>query len=51
MDRAREYNAKQSKSVTERQIPHNFTHLWNLRNKTNDQSGEKMSKTNQETDS
>ncbi|XP_077735111.1 uncharacterized protein LOC144301830 isoform X7 [Canis aureus] len=25
-----------SKSVRERQIPHDFTHMWNLRNKTNE---------------
>ena len=30
---AREYNAKQNKSVRERQIPYDFTHMWNLRNK------------------
>ena len=35
MDKAREYNAKQNKSIRERQIPYNFTHMWNLRNKTN----------------
>ena len=28
-----EYNAKQSKSVSERQIPGDFTYMWNLRNK------------------
>ena len=32
--RAREYNAKQSKQVLERQIPYDFTHMWNLGNKT-----------------
>ena len=37
VDGAREYNAKQNKSVRERQIPYDFTHLWNLRNKTNKQ--------------
>ena len=25
------------KSVRERQIPYDFTHMWNLRNKTNEQ--------------
>ena len=29
----RGYYAKQNKSVRERQIPHDFTHTWNLRNK------------------
>ena len=37
MDGAREYNAKWNKSVRERQIPYDFTHMWNLRNKTNEQ--------------
>ena len=36
-----EYNAKQCKSVKERQIPHDFTHMWNLRKKTNEQRGKK----------
>ena len=36
-----EYNAKQNKSVRERQIPYNFTHTWNLRTKTNEQRGKK----------
>ena len=31
MDGAREYNVKGNKS--EKQIPYNFTHSWNLRNK------------------
>ena len=30
------YYAKQNKSVWERQIPYDFTHLWNLRNKTDE---------------
>ena len=34
MDGAREYNAKQNKAVIESEIPHDFTHMWNLRNKT-----------------
>ena len=37
MDGAREYYAKQNKSVRERQIPYDFTHIWNLRNKINEQ--------------
>ena len=32
MDGARVCNAKQNKSVRERQIPYGFTHMWNLRN-------------------
>ena len=39
LDEAREYYAKQYKSVRERQIPYDFTHMWNLRNKTNDHRG------------
>ena len=37
MDGSRGYNAKGSKSVRERQIPHDFTHMWNLRNKTDEE--------------
>ena len=47
MDGAREYNAKLNKSVRERQIPYEFIHMWNLRNKTNERERER----NQETDS
>ena len=32
-----QYNAKQNKSVRERQIPYDLTHMWNLRIKTNEQ--------------
>ena len=39
----RQYYAKQNKSVRERQT-YDFTHMWNLRNKTNKQSGEKRAK-------
>ena len=39
MDGARVYDAKQSKSVRERQISHDFTHMWNLRNKTDEHMG------------
>ena len=28
--------AKQNKSIRERQIPYDFTHMWNLRNKTDE---------------
>ena len=34
-----EYYAKQSKSVRERQIPYDFTHMWDLRNKTDEHMG------------
>ena len=33
MDRIGKYHAKGNKSVRERQIPYNFTHMWNLKNK------------------
>ena len=36
MNGSREYYAKGSKLVRERQILYDFTHLWNLRNKTNE---------------
>ena len=35
MDGTRQHNAKGNKSGRERQIPHDFTHMWNLRNKRN----------------
>ena len=35
-DRTRGYYAKWDKSIRENQIPHNFTHKWNLRNKTDE---------------
>ena len=34
MDGAREYKANWNKSVQEREIPNDFTHIYNLRNKT-----------------
>ena len=37
MDGTRVYYAKQNKSVREKQISNDFTHLWNLRNKINKQ--------------
>jgi len=58
MDGAREYIL--NKSVRERQIPYDFTHMWNLRNKTinkkkqnNQAKGKKRQRErqNQETDS
>ena len=33
MDGPREHYAKWNKSVRERQIPYDFTHMWNLMNK------------------
>ena len=36
MNGARDYNEMQSKSVRERQIPYDFTHMWNLRDKTDE---------------
>ena len=41
MDGTRVYYAKWNKSVSERQIPYDFTHMWNLLNKTNEQNGGK----------
>ena len=51
MDGTREYNVKQDKSNRERHIPYVFTHMWNLRNKTNKQREKEERKINQETDS
>ena len=34
MDGAREYNTRKNKSFRERQVAYDFTHMWNLRNKT-----------------
>jgi len=39
MDGTRGYYAKQNKSVRERQIPYDFSHMWNLRNKTDEHRG------------
>ena len=38
-DRAKVYFAKQNKSVRGRQMPYDFTHMWNLRNKTDKHKG------------
>ena len=38
-DRTRMYYAKENTSVRERQISYDFTHMWNLRKKTNEQRG------------
>ena len=50
VDGTREDNAKWGKSIREGQIPYESTHMWNLRNKTNEYRG-KMREANQETDS
>ena len=42
VDGAREYYAK--RNVRKRQIPLDFTHMWNIRNKTKIQRGEKRGK-------
>ena len=39
MDGTRGYYAKQNKSIRERQLSYDFTHKWNLRNKTEDHRG------------
>ena len=39
MDGTRRYYAKQNKSVRERQISYDFTHMWNLSNLTDDHRG------------
>lgn len=44
LNRSTEYNAKWNKPVREKQIPYDFTHMWNLRNKTNEHQGEKREK-------
>ena len=40
MDGPRGYCTKWNKSVRERQMPCNFTHLWNVKNKINEQTVE-----------
>ena len=49
--RARGYNAKRNKSAREKRIPYGFTHMWNLRNKTNKQREKNKRKTKQDADS
>ena len=41
---SREYNAKEIKSVREIQIPYDLTHMWNLRNKSNEQRKKRQTK-------
>ena len=50
MDGTRGYYAKQNKSIRERQLSYDLTHLWNLINKTEDHRGkeEKINKTKSE---
>ena len=43
-------NARTCLKTRERQIPSNFTHMWNLRNKTNGNREQKEKEANQETD-
>ena len=38
------YYAKWSKSVREKQIPYDFTHMWILRNKTDEHRGRRKTK-------
>ena len=38
------YYAKRNKSVRERQISYDFTHMWNLRNKTDECRGGESNK-------
>ena len=42
---AREYYTKQNKSVKERKYHNDFSHMWNLRNKTNKQREKKERQT------
>ena len=46
MDGTRVYRAKGNKSLRERQIPYDFTHMWNLRNKTDERVGGKEREAN-----
>ena len=46
MDGTGGYYAKQSKSVREREISYDFTHMWNLKNKTNEQGNTRQTKKN-----
>ena len=41
MGRAKEYNDKRNKLAKERQIPYDFSHMWNFRKITNEQREEK----------
>ena len=39
MDRTGAYDAKQNKSIGERQLSNDFIYMWNLRNKIEDHRG------------
>ena len=39
MDGTRVYSVKRNKSVRERQVLYDFTHMWNLRYKTDEHKG------------
>ena len=41
---SRVYNAQWNKSVRKRQVPYDFIHMWNLRNKTNEQRKNRQTK-------
>ena len=41
MDGLRGYYAKWNKSVRERQIPYDFTYMWNLKGNINEQTNQK----------
>ena len=49
MNGARVYYAKQNKSLRERQMPYNFTHMWNLRNNTDEHREGKEKQRGQQT--
>ena len=49
MVESRLYYAKQNKSVREKQIPYDFTHMWNLRNTTDEHMGRGGGKRERET--
>ena len=44
MDRTREYNTEWNKSVRGREIPYDFTHMWNLRQKKKQRRKEEREK-------
>ena len=45
MDGPREHYAKRDEPVRERQAPYDFTHMWNLMNKTNKQNRNRLTDT------
>ena len=42
MDGVREYYAKWNKTVREKQLPYDFTHMWYLMNKMNKQNRDRL---------